>query len=70
MMAELAASPIRMGLCPTIRAGNRNLPITKQANSSPTSEAKPRQRATSTTSAAKTTAKKASGTERWKSANW
>jgi|GEM_PF-6527959 len=70
MIAELAASPTRIGLCPTISAGNRKVASRKQAKTSPIRLAKPRQRATSTTRAAKTTAKKASGRERSKSANW
>ncbi len=69
MMAAEPISPIRIGFDPTTRAGNMNLIRMNPAKARPISEAKPRHRATATTSTAKIRAKTANGTVRSKSEN-
>ena len=70
MIAELPISPISSGLEPLTRAGNMNLTRMKPAKPRPSRAAKPRQRATKITAAAKTRVITSSGTRRSKSENW
>ena len=56
--------------CPRSAPGNMNVTMMKPANPSPISEAKPRQRATTITTAAKSKPNTSSGVPRSKSENW
>ena len=70
MIAELPISPISSGLEPLTSAGNMNFTRMKPAKPRPSRAAKPRQRATKITAAAKAMVMTSSGTRRSKSESW
>jgi hypothetical protein len=70
MIADEPMSPTMIGLDPAMSAGNMNVARMKPAKANPSNAAKPRQRATTMTTAAKINPTTSSGVLRVKSENW